>query len=97
MIAASTGPAQGTNTAPSASPTPYPLPLFVTSLRRASLWKGFSSSCSKRGTSSPTPMAMSTAMPDPANDVLRQMQPPSRSEPTSVTSVKLVISPAITR
>ena len=96
MMAASTGPAHGTNTAPSASPTPKPLRAFDTS-RCGIQEKGFSRIRSKRGTISPTPISTSTAMPTHRRMSCGRLSAPMMSEPARVTIVKLVTSPRITR
>jgi hypothetical protein len=96
MIAASTGPAQGTKTVPRASPTPNPPRSFETS-RRGIHWNGRSRRCSSRGTIRATPSTASTTIPAHRRKLWGKPSAPSTSEPASVTAVKLTISPAITR
>lgn len=96
MIAASIGPAHGTNTAPSASPTAKPLRWFETCFCGIQE-NGFSSSRSTAGMSRPTPMRISTAMPTQRMMSCGSPSAPRITEPTSVTSVNEVTSPRITR
>ena len=96
VIAASTGPAQGTYTAPSARPSGNP-PRSVPTFRCGIHENGFSSSCSKRGTMSPTPISTSTTMPAQRSTSCGRPSRPRMSEPTSVNRLKLTTSPAITR
>ena len=95
-IAASTGPAHGTYSTPSARPRPKPLVRDAICFcgRRAN---GRSSSSSKRGKIRPSPIATNATSATQRIASCGRCSNDSSAEPTRVTRLKLSTSPAITR
>jgi len=95
-MAASTGPAQGTNNTPRARPRPNPLrpSLALNCGIRANGFSRISSNCGKI---SPIPMTVSATMPIHRNASCGRCSSDSNADPASVTTLKLTTRPAITR
>src|SRR6202453_4130407 len=95
-IAASTGPAHGTYSTPSASPSPKP-PLPEPNCFCGSQENGFSSSASKGGKINPTPIATRATNPNPRMASCGRWRRDTHADPATVTALKLTTRPAITR
>ena len=95
-MAASTGPAHGTYSTPSASPSPKPL-LPEPNCFCGSRENGFSSSVSTDGKINPTPIATSATNANHRMASCGRCSSDSNADPAKVTVLKLTTRPAITR
>ena len=100
VTAASTGPAQGTYTAPSAMPTtkpPRPRALFCRNTGRGRYSKGLSTRCPSCGTIMPSPTSTNRVMPIQRRIPVGKPRAPSTTVPSKVMAEKLSAMPATTR
>src|ERR1700689_2678903 len=95
-IAASTGPAHGTYSTPSASPSPKPL-LPEPNCFCGSQENGFSSSASRGGKINPTPIATRATNPNHRMACCGRCSSDSNADPATGAALKLTTRPAITR
>ncbi len=93
VIAASTGPAHGTNTRPKANPMTKP-PLELLGWRPTNRAKGRSSHSPRTGTTKPSPTRPKSTIPVHINVLWGRCSPERISEPASTRRLKLKTRPS---